>query len=66
HELYPIIAEKHNVTSLSVERATRNSIELAYDRNHRKFEELFGYKLLKPTNTEFVAFCAEKIRLELF
>ncbi len=66
HEIYPMIAEKYGVTALSVERATRNSIELAYDRNYQKFEELFGYKLQKPTNTEFVSFCAEKIRLELF
>ena len=65
-KLYPIIAEKHNVTPLSVERSVRHSIELTYDRNYRKFEEFFGYTLQKPTNTEFISFCAEKIRMELF
>lgn len=64
--LYPMIAEKHNVAPLSVERALRTSIESAYDRNQCKFEDIFGYKLQKPTNTEFITFCAEKIRLEIF
>ncbi len=64
--LYPMVAERHGVTQLSVERALRTSIELAYDRNYRKFEEFFGYPLQKPTNTEFISFCAEKIRMELF
>lgn len=65
HGVYPIIAKNHGTTPTSVERAVRNSIELAYDRNYRKFEDFFGYPLQKPTNTEFVSFCAEKIRLEL-
>lgn len=63
--LYPAISEIHNVTPLSVERSIRHSIEMTYDKNYRKFEEFFGYKLQKPTNTEFISFCAEKIRLEL-
>ncbi len=66
NRLYPLVAEKHSVTPLSVERALRTSIESAYDRNYRKFEEFFGYPLQKPVNTEFISFCAEKIRLELF
>ena len=64
-KLYPIVAEKHGVTPISVERSVRHSIELTYDRNYRKFEEFFGYPLQKPTNTEFISFCAEKIRMEL-
>lgn len=66
HKIYSIIAKNHGVTPASVERAVRNSIESAYDRNYRKFEEFFGYPIQKPTNTEFISFCAEKIRLELF
>ncbi|MDE6666626.1 MAG: sporulation initiation factor Spo0A C-terminal domain-containing protein [Ruminococcus sp.] len=66
HKLYPMIAEKHNVTPLSVERSVRHSIELTYDSNYPKFKEFFGYPLPKPTNTEFISFCAEKIRMELF
>lgn len=65
HNLYPAIAGIHGMTPSSVERAVRNSIELAYDRNRRKFEEFFGYSVQKPTNTEFISFCAEKIRIEL-
>lgn len=64
--IYPIIGEKHGMTPDSVERAVRNSIDLAYDRNYRKFEEFFGYAVPKPTNTEFISFCAERIRIELF
>lgn len=66
HKLYPMIAVKHNVTPLSVERSVRHSIELTYDRNYPKFKEFFSYPLPKPTNTEFISFCAEKIRMELF
>lgn len=66
HELYPMIAEKYDVTPLSVERSVRHSIELTYDRNYQKFKQFFGYPLQKPTNTEFISFCAEKIRMELF
>lgn len=64
--IYPIIAEKHGMTSESVERAVRNSIELTYDKNYRRFEEFFGYAVSKPTITEFISFCAERIRIELF
>lgn len=64
--IYPIIAEKHGMTRASVERAVRNSIELAYDKNYLKFEEFFGCSDSKPSNTDFISFCAEKIRIELF
>ncbi|MCM1506571.1 MAG: sporulation initiation factor Spo0A C-terminal domain-containing protein [Ruminococcus flavefaciens] len=66
YKLYPVIAKKHNVTPLSVERALRTAISSAYDRNYRKFEEFFEYKLQKPTNTEFVSFCTEQVRLKFF
>ncbi|MDE5772664.1 MAG: sporulation initiation factor Spo0A C-terminal domain-containing protein [Ruminococcus sp.] len=66
HILYPMTAAKHNVTPLSVERSIRHSIDLTYDRYYTKFREFFGYALPKPTNTEFISFCAEKIRMELF
>lgn len=65
HKIYPVIAKNHGVNPDSVERAVRNAIELTYDRNRRKIEEFFGYAIPKPTNTEFISFCAEKIRLEL-
>jgi len=65
-KLYMIIAEMHNVMPLSVERSIRHAIDLAYDRNYQKFREFFGYSVPKPTNTEFITFCSEKIRIELF
>lgn len=64
-KLYPLIAKKYGVTPENIERAIRTSIEVAYDRNYDKFERFFGYTLQKPTNTEFILFCAEKIRIEL-
>ena len=66
HKLYLMTAAKHNVTPLSVECSIRHSIDLTYDRYYTKFREFFGYALPKPTNTEFISFCAEKIRMELF
>jgi len=65
-KLYLIIAGMHNVMPLSVERSIRHAIDLAYDRNYQNFKEFFGYSIPKPTNTEFITFCSEKVRIELF
>lgn len=65
-KVYPFIAELYGVSAFSVERAIRNSIESAYDRNYQKFKDFFGYPLPKPTNTEFISLCAEKVRVALF
>ncbi len=67
--LYPAIAKKHNTTSSRVERAIRHAIEVAWSRGKMDtIEELFGYTVNsgkgKPTNSEFVALIADKIRLE--
>ncbi len=67
--LYPEIAKKHKSTSSRVERAIRHAIEVAFTRgNMESIEELFGYTVNsgkgKPTNSEFIALIADKIRLE--
>jgi len=66
--LYPAIAKKHNTTSSRVERAIRHAIEVAWSRGKiETIEDLFGYTINegkgKPTNSEFIALIADKIRL---
>ena len=68
--LYPTVAKHYNTTSSRVERAIRHAIEVAWDRgNPDILNELFGYTILgskgKPTNSEFIALIADKIRLEM-
>ena len=67
--LYPAIAKSHKTTSSRVERAIRHAIEVAWSRGKMDtIEELFGYTVNsgkgKPTNSEFVALIADKIRLD--
>lgn len=66
--LYPSIAKKYKTTSSSVERAIRHAIEVAFSRGQAEYlEEMFGYrgKTGKPTNSEFIALVADRIRLEI-
>jgi two-component system response regulator (stage 0 sporulation protein A) len=67
--LYPSIAKKYKTTSSSVERAIRHAIEVAFSRGQVEIlEEMFGYTVNagkgKPTNSEFIALIADKMRLE--
>jgi len=67
--LYPDIAEKYNTTASRVERAIRHAIEVAWNRgNIDSITDLFGYTInvskAKPTNSEFIAMVADKLRLE--
>lgn len=67
--LYPRIAEKYNTTSSRVERAIRHAIEVAWSRgNMDSIKSLFGYTInvtkAKPTNSEFIAMVADKLRIE--
>ena len=67
--LYPTIAKKHQTTTSRVERAIRHAIEVAWSRGKMDtIDELFGYTVStgkgKPTNSEFIALIADKIRLE--
>lgn len=68
-ELYPTIAVKYDTTPSRVERAIRHAIELAWDRgDYDKINKFFGYTISgekgKPTNSEFIAIIADKLRLE--
>jgi len=68
-ELYPSIAKKFNTTSSRVERAIRHAIEVAWSRGKvDTINTLFGYTVHnergKPTNSEFIAMVADKLRLE--
>lgn len=67
--LYPTIAKKYKTTSSSVERAIRHAIEVAWTRGRIEIlEEMFGYSVQdgrgKPTNSEFIALIADKLRLK--
>ncbi len=68
-ELYPTIAQKYDTTPSRVERAIRHAIELAWDRGDLdKINKVFGYTISgergKPTNSEFIAIIADRLRLE--
>ena len=68
--LYPDIALKFNTTPSRVERAIRHAIEVAWGRGQQDVvEAIFGYTISaskgKPTNSEFIAMIADKLRLEL-
>ena len=66
--LYPRIAERYDTTSSRVERAIRHAIEVAWSRNNIDIiKKFFGYTINtergKPTNSEFIALVADRLRL---
>lgn len=68
--LYPEIARRFKTTDQKVERAIRNAIEVSWNRGNTKtFEKVFGYSALsgrtRPTNSEYIARIADKIRLDI-
>ena len=67
-QLYPTVAKKYATTSSRVERAIRHAIEVAWDRGDIDvLNSYFGYTIHnergKPTNSEFIAMIADKLRL---
>lgn len=69
-ELYPTVAKEFNTTPSRVERAIRHAIEVAWDRGDTDvLNSFFGYTIAntkgKPTNSEFIAMIADKLRLQL-
>ena len=67
--LYPTIAKKYQTTPSRVERAIRHAIEVTFSRGPvEPKEEMFGYTIGygkgKPTNSEFIALIADRIRLQ--
>lgn len=68
--LYPTIARRFRTTEQKVERAIRNAIEVSWTRgNVDTFEKMFGYSVLtgrtRPTNSEYIARIADKVRLDI-
>jgi len=66
--LYPTIAKHFQTTSSRVERAIRHAIEVAWSRGRMEtLDAMFGYTIDigkgKPTNSEFIALIADRIRL---
>lgn len=68
-ELYPTIARNHGTTPSRVERAIRHAIEVAWNRgNQEVLQGLFGHTVHrdrgKPTNSEFIAMVADRLRID--
>lgn len=66
-ELYPSVAAKYFTSASRVERAIRHAIEVAWGRGKvEEIDEIFGYTIDqnkgKPTNSEFIAMIADRIR----
>lgn len=69
-ELYPAVASRHQTTPSRVERAIRHAIEVAWNRgNLEVIQALFGNTINqekgKPTNSEFIAMIADRLRLDM-
>ena len=67
--LYPEVARRYSTTPSRVERAVRHAIEVAWDRGDLEtLQRYFGYTVSntkgKPTNSEFIAMIADRIRLQ--
>ena len=68
--LYPTIARRFRTTDQKLERAIRNAMEVSGSRvNVDTFEKMFGYSALsgrtRPTNSEYIARIADKVRLDI-
>ena len=68
-EVYPEIAMRYDTTASRVERAIRHAIEVSWNRgDYDLMEEIFGhsvdYDRAKPTNSEFIATLADKLRID--
>ena len=68
--LYPTVAKAFSTTPSRVERAIRHAIEVAWDRGDVDvLSSYFGYTIQsergKPTNSEFIAMIADKLRLKM-
>lgn len=66
--LYPLVALKYKTTASRVERAIRHAIEVAWNRgNVDTISSIFSYTISynksKPTNSEFIAMLADKLRI---
>lgn len=67
--LYPEVGNKFNTTASRVERAIRHAIEVAWQRGDIDYiSKIFGYTVsnvkAKPTNSEFIALIADRLRIQ--
>ena len=68
-ELYPLVGNYFNTTASRVERAIRHAIEVAWSKGQvETINKIFGYTIRNekgsPTNSEFIAMVADKLRLQ--
>jgi two-component system response regulator (stage 0 sporulation protein A) len=68
-ELYPSIGKEFKTTSSRVERAMRHAIDVAWSRGQiDTINKIFGYTIRnekgRPTNSEFIAMVADKLRFK--
>lgn len=68
-ELYSLVAAQYHTTAIRVERTIQHAIELAWCRGDADvIQEIFSCTVddskAKPTNSEFIALVADKMRLE--
>ncbi len=72
-KLYPLVAEKFEVSSIQVERAIRNLINICYN-NDTLSESIIALshtepqninKYYKPSNSELISLCYWKLKIKL-
>ncbi len=69
-ELYPSVADNFETTPSRVERAIRHAIDVAWEKGEKEeVKNYFGNTLTsssgKPTNSQFIAKIADRLRLEM-
>lgn len=68
NDIYPVIAEMMNATTMSVERSIRSAIEAAFtrveiDRLQRFYPFPYDDERGRPTNTQFIVNMAKRIQI---
>ena len=65
--LYPKIADEYGIEPSKIERSIRSVLEIAWSRiNSRYASNVLGYNVMptkRPSNAEFIAMIADKVRL---
>lgn len=54
-DLYPILSEKYNISTSSVERNIRTVVEACWANNKEAVQNIIGHKTIRcPSNSEFI------------
>ena len=54
-DIYPVLAQKYNISVSSVERNIRTVVETCWRNNRRAVQEIIGYNINKcPSNADFI------------